>query len=154
MWPKDLVERLRSLFFPLVEGEGMELVDLEFRREAGGWVLRLYIDKPGGVTLADCQRISEQAGDLLDVEDPIDHPYNLEVSSPGLDRPLKTEADFRRHLGRKVRVNTLVPIQGQRRFVGFLRAFEDGQAAIEAKDGCSVLVPYAQIAKARLEVEV
>lgn len=149
----NLEERLRSLLLPLVEGEGLELVDLVFRREGRGWVLRIYIDKPGGVTLEDCQRISEQAGDILDVEDLIDHPYRLEVSSPGLDRPLRTDSDFLRFLGRKVRIMTSSPIAGQRMFVGHIRAFKDGQVTIEEKGNRFFTIPLAQIARARLEVE-
>src|SRR3972149_11734692 len=113
-----VIERVRSLILPVVESQGMELVDVVFRREARGWVLRLLLDKPGGVTLEDCSEVSEQLSDLLDVEGVIDHPYTLEVSSPGLDRVLKTVQDFMRFTGRLARIQTGAPIGGQRRVSG------------------------------------
>lgn len=148
-----VAERVRILALPLVQEEGLELVDVEYRREARGWVLRLILDKPGGVTLADCQRVSEQLGDLLDVEEPFAGPYHLEVSSPGLDRPLRTPADFVRFVGRRARITTREPIEGQRRFRGVLQGLEADTIVLEAEGGRRVAIPRAGIAKARLEVD-
>jgi hypothetical protein len=92
----------------------MELVDIEYRREPVGWVLRLTIDKGGGVTLDDCTRVSQEIGRSLDVEDVIPNPYHLEVSSPGLDRPLKNERDFIRFSDRRIRVKTMDPMENKR----------------------------------------
>ncbi|MDE2181104.1 MAG: ribosome maturation factor RimP [candidate division NC10 bacterium] len=147
----EVVERVKSIALPLFTELDLELVDVEFRREAGGWVLRLYLDKRGGVTLGDCQRVSEELSDLLDVENFIGYPYTLEVSSPGLNRPLRRESDFLRFVGQRARVSTVQAIAGQRRFLGVLRGYEDGQVSLEREDGTTVLIPYALISKARLE---
>ncbi|CBE67645.1 MAG: ribosome maturation factor RimP [Candidatus Methylomirabilis oxygeniifera] len=147
----EVVERVRAIALPLFTELGLELVDVEFRREAGGWILRLYLDKPDGVTLDDCQRVSEELSDLLDVENIIHHPYTLEVSSPGLNRPLLRESDFLRFAGQRARVTTLQAVAGQRRFLGVLRGCEDGQVLLEREDGTTVLIPYAAISKARLD---
>jgi len=149
----ELIERLKALARPIVEGEGLELVELEFQRERGGWILRLYIDREGGVSLDDCEVVSRQLGDLLDVEDLIDHPYSLEVSSPGLDRPLSKETDLHRFAGRTVRITTYQPVEGLRKFVGRLLSYRDGQVILQGDDGSVVEIPYTTVAKARLEVE-
>jgi len=138
---------------PLAEAEGLELVAVEYQREAGGWVLRVYLDTPGGVTLEDCQRVSEQLGDLLDVEDLVDHAYTLEVSSPGLDRPLVAEADFARFAGRTIRLQTEAPVEGQRRFRGRLLGIAGGTVRLEVDGGRQVAIPHAAIERARLVVE-
>lgn len=145
-----VTERAKAIAVPLLQELGLELVEVEFRREAGGWILRVYLDKRGGVTLGDCQRASEELSDLLDVEDLIGHPYSLEVSSPGLDRPLGREADFLRFVGERVRVTTLQAIEGQRRFLGTLKGYERGQVVLEREDGTMVLIPHSLISKARL----
>jgi len=149
----ELIERIKALAQPIVEGEGLELVELEFQREQGGWVLRLYIDKEGGVSLDDCEVVSHQLGDLLDVEDLIDHPYSLEVSSPGLDRPLSKETDWHRFAGRAVRITTYQPVDGRRKFVGRLLGYRDGRVILQRDDGSVMEIPYTTVAKARLEVE-
>ncbi|MGH7369549.1 MAG: ribosome maturation factor RimP [Candidatus Methylomirabilaceae bacterium] len=145
-----VTERAKAIAVPLLQELGLELVEVEFRREAGGWILRVYLDKRGGVTLGDCQRASEELSDLLDVEDLVGHPYSLEVSSPGLDRPLGREADFLRFVGERVRVTTLQAIEGQRRFLGTLKGYERGQVVLEREDGTMVLIPHSLISKARL----
>lgn len=131
----DLLERLRRLTEPLVISEGMELVDIEFRREPRGWVLRVFIDKEGGVTINDCVSISQQLGDILDVKDLIPHSYSLEVSSPGVERPLKKEEDFRRFAGRKARLFTQEPVDGKRFLEGILRGIEEGVIYLETSEG-------------------
>lgn len=145
-----IVERVRLVALPLLKEMGLDLVDVEFQREAGGWILRVYLDKRGGVTLSDCQRVSEELSDLLDVENLIDHPYSLEVSSPGLNRPLTQETDFLRFVGQRARVSTSQAIAGQRRFLGILRGYEGGRVMLEREDGTVVLIPHALISKARL----
>ncbi len=150
---RRVVERVMAAARPLAEAEGLELVAVEYQREAGGWVLRVYLDKPGGLTLEDCQRVSQQLGDLLDVEDPIEHAYTLEVSSPGLERPLVSEADFARFAGRLVRLQTGAPVDGQRRFRGRLLGIAGGMVRLEVEGGRQVDVPHAAIERARLVVE-
>lgn len=152
-----LVEKLRPLLEPVVEDEGLELVDLEFLRYSGQWVLRVYMDKEGGVTLEDCQRVSRRLGPLLDVEDLIPHPYNLEVSSPGLNRRLKKPEDFTRFSGRQARIEVSSPIQGKKRFRGKLvgvRGEGPAEVVLELEGGEVVRLPFAHISKARLEVDV
>ncbi|MBI3989323.1 MAG: ribosome maturation factor RimP [candidate division NC10 bacterium] len=149
----ELIGRIKALAQPIVEDEGLELVGVEFQRESRGWVLRLYIEREGGVTLADCEGVSHQLGDLLDVKDLINYSYTLEVSSPGLDRPLTKEADFTRFAGRLARVTTFQPVEGRRRFLGRLRGVQEGQVLLEKGDGSMVAIPWETIAKARLEVE-
>jgi ribosome maturation factor RimP len=112
--------KVRTLAEEVASRAGYELVDVEYRREPGGWTLRLFIDKEGGVNLDDCRRVSEEFGMVLDVENPIPNRFNLEVSSPGLDRPLRQERDFLAALGRSVRIRTREPISGQRNFAGRL----------------------------------
>ncbi len=150
---RQVVERVAAAARPLAEAEGLELVAVEYQREAGGWVLRVYLEKPGGIGLDDCQRVSQQLGDLLDVEDLIDHAYTLEVSSPGLDRPLVSEGDFARFAGRLVRLQTATPLEGQRRFRGRLLGIAGGTVRLEAEGGRQVAIPHAAIERARLVVE-
>ncbi len=150
----EVVERVRSLAEPILIDRGLELVDVEFQRETRGWILRLYIDRLGGVTLEDCQKVSEELGDHLDVADVIDHPYALEVSSPGLDRPLTRDADFVRFAGKPARIVTHEPIEGQRNFRGHLAGLVDGAVLLALADGRQVRIPRDLIAKARLEIEL
>lgn len=147
-----IIDQVNRLIAPILLEEDMECVDIEYRRESGGWVLRLYIDKKGGVTLDDCTRISQKVGRRLDVEDFIDSPYRLEVSSPGLTRPLKTKKDFLRSQNRLIRISTTEAIGNQRLFKGrLLKVMEEG---IELEgDTVNVYIPFNIVAKARLELE-
>ncbi len=149
-----VIQRVQALTLPVVKSLGMELVDVVFRREGRGWVLRIYLDKAEGVTLDDCQEVSEQLSDILDIENLIEHPYTLEVSSPGLDRVLKNPQDFLRFSGRLARIETAAPIDGQRRFHGRLEGYGDGVVVLRQARGPAVLIPLEAIAKARLEVEL
>lgn len=151
---KDALDRARDMARGILEFAGMELVHLEMKREPGGLFLRLYIDKAGGVNLDDCSRISRQLSAQLDLEDPIPGRYTLEVSSPGLDRPLYGERDYERFAGRRVRVTTFSPVDGRRRFVGRLVGLVDGAVRLALEDGREVGIPTENVAKARLEVEI
>lgn len=150
----EIVERVRALAEPILSDRGLTLVEVEFRREARGWILRLYMDRPGGVTLDDCQHVSEELGDHLDVGDVIDHPYHLEVSSPGLDRPLTRDADFVGYVGKAARIVTRDPIEGQRNFRGRLAGLAEGAVLLDLADGRRVQIPRSLITKARLEIEL
>lgn len=150
----EVVERVRAIAEAILPEAGLELVEVEFRREAPGWVLRLYIDRPGGVTLDDCQRVSEELGDHLDVADVIDHPYHLEVSSPGLDRPLTREADFLRFAGREARIGTREAVDGRKSFRGRLAGLEADRVLLDLPEGARVAIPRDLILKARLEPEL
>jgi ribosome maturation factor RimP len=149
-------EKLNQIVEPVVAGGGYELVDLEWKREASGWVLRVFIDGPGGVTIDDCTRVSHTLSATLDVSDQIPGAYNLEVSSPGLDRPLKKETDFRRALGQKAKIRTKHPVgsfeKGRRNFSGRLLAVENGTVKIDVGDQvCEV--PIAEVEKAHVVFE-
>jgi len=147
--PEDLLARVRALAEPLCEYEGIELVHVEYQRESRGRILRLYIDRPQGVTLDDCARISRETGDMLDIElDPIGS-YNLEVSSPGLDRPLSREPDFERFEGHAAKVKTTGPIDGRKSFKGVLSGVSEGRLKLRTADG-AVAIPLREIRSARL----
>jgi ribosome maturation factor RimP len=152
MEPREVIERVHHLAGPILLSEGFELVEVEYRREGRGWVLRFYVDKEGGITLDDCARISREVGRTLDVEDFIEVPYTLEVSSPGLTRSLKGEKDFVRYRDRLVKVTTNQPIENRRQFRGRLRGVLENQIEIEV-DGRIFVVPLSLVSKANLEVE-
>jgi len=133
---------------------GLELVQLVYRKEGPRWVVRLFIDQEGGVTLDDCARASEQFGTLLEVEDAIPHGYTLEVSSPGLDRPLTGERDYRRFTGRRARLKTKRPLDGQRNFQGTIAGYADDHVRLSLPDGSEVAIPILEIASGRLEVDL
>jgi ribosome maturation factor RimP len=144
-----LVSRVWQLAEPLCLAEGLALLFVEFQREPGGRTLRLFLDKPGGVTLEDCTMISRQLGDLLDVGLETDMPYRLEVSSPGPHRPLAKPADFERFTGRRVKIRTNRPIGGQKNFTGTLDKIGDGLVHVATRDK-SVTIAFDEITKAQL----
>lgn len=153
---KDISERVRDLAEPVIEAEGMELVDVEYQREGARWVLRLYIDKPGGVGLDDCQTVSRLVDKLLDVEDPIAPSYSLEVSSPGLERPLKKREHFEQFAGRQVEIRTFGPIgePPRKNFKGRLLGIGEGDAIQVEIDGKTFDVPLDKVAKAHLALDL
>jgi len=149
---KEIVDRVFAIADLVLINEGLELVDVEYRREARGCVLRLYIDREGGVTLDDCTRVSQEVGRILDVEDFILAPYTLEVSSPGVNRTLKREKDFLKYRNRLIRVKTFDPIGNRRQFKGRLLGLFENRVEIEV-DGRAFEIPLSNIAKASLEIE-
>lgn len=136
----------------IVAAGPIELVDVEYVKEPHGWVLRVFLDKPGGVDVEDCRAVSEVLSDVLDREDPIPGPYSLEVSSPGLERPLRKESDYVRFADRLVNVRTYKAIDGQKTFQGVLVGLKDGSVTVDI-DGELVTIPLELISKARLAVE-
>ena len=140
---------LAKLLEPGIERLGYELVDLEVRLGARGGLVRLFIDKPDGIDLDDCEKVSLAVSALLDVEDPIPGNYNLEVSSPGLDRKLTKSEHFQRFMGETVKVQTRFPIEGRRRFRGTLVSSDDENIVVEV-DGESHSLPLKTIDTARL----
>jgi len=150
-----MLEKIRGVAERVTSGRGYELADVELKRERGGTLVRLYVDKEGGIGLEDLQSVSEEVSAILDAEDPVPTSYTLEVSSPGLDRPLKTEADYRRFLGRLARLSSYEPVEGRRHWTGRLTSFEDGVVGVSLeKEGCTLCrIPLAKIAHGRLEVE-
>lgn len=126
--------KTEELLQPLVDAHGFELVDVEYVKEAGNWYLRAYIDKPGGIAVDDCEVISRALSDKLDEEDYIEDSYILEVSSPGLGRPLKKEKDFKRSIGREIEVRTFRAIDKQKEFTGILKEFDKDSFTIVMED--------------------
>ncbi|WP_300614748.1 ribosome maturation factor RimP [Dokdonella sp.] len=141
---------LNQLLAPVIADLGLELVGIEFAQSGGGSLLRVYIDEPErGVSIEDCERASREISALLDVHDPVAGRYTLEVSSPGLERPLFTTDHFERFLGQQVKIGVNLPIDGRRRFQGRIEAVEGDRITIE-QDGKPVAIAHANIAKARL----
>ena len=139
------------LIEPILTELGLEMVEVQYRQEPIGWVLRIIIFRDGGVSIDDCARVSREASRLLDVEDLIDQKYHLEVSSPGLDRPLKTERDFSRNLGKKVKL-VVDELGKQETEIGIIRSVQDGVLALQSLSG-EISIPLADIKNARLEIE-
>ena len=149
---ETVVEAITSLVMPVLQEKDLDLVDVLYRRESSGWVLRLLIDKEDGVSLDDCTAVSREVSHLLDIEDIIEQAFNLEVSSPGLDRPLKSVGDFQRFAGRKAKVTTKEPIEGNQVFMGRINKVEDELITMEVGQQ-ELCIPFSEVAKARLEVE-
>ncbi|MEW6218555.1 MAG: ribosome maturation factor RimP [Thermodesulfobacteriota bacterium] len=147
-----ILAAVRALALPIVEGLGLELFDLQFRREQPGWVLRLVIDAENGISLDDCTMVSRELSDLLDVEEVIDRPFHLEVSSPGLDRPLRGERDFVRFAGRRAKVVCREPVAGQKALEGVLAGVREGALVLATGQG-EVAIPLDCISRSRLVVE-
>ncbi|MDR2877111.1 MAG: ribosome maturation factor RimP [Chromatiales bacterium] len=140
---------LQALLEPAVNVLGCELVAIEHLSQGNRQILRVYIDTEAGVTVDDCERVSHQISGVLDVEDAIEGRYVLEVSSPGLDRPLSAARDFERFSGQEVRLRTDMPINGQRNFKGLLRGMRGKEVVLEM-DGQEITLPLDRIEKARL----
>ena len=150
-------ERILELVEPAVEAEGLEVVDLECLRMKTRWLVRIFIDKEGGASLEDCTAVSHQIGDLLNVHDLPPGPYTLEVSTPGLDRPLTRDKDFEKYRGARVRIRTREPIEGSRNFLGTYVDYstEGGRRIVTVDvDGRSVRIDRDNIQKANLEYEI
>ena len=153
----ELPENVEKEIEKIVSSEGLELVHIDYRRQGRGFLLRVDIDKEGGVNLDDCQNISQQVSAMLDVEDVIPSEYELQVSSPGLDRKFYRDSDYRKFLGRLVRVKTSQPIRGLHVIVGRLKEF-DGETIVVTdpaiKKDPDYRIPLGAVKEARLEVEI
>jgi ribosome maturation factor RimP len=143
------LDKAKQVIEPIMTGLGYELVDLRLLHEQRGWVLRIYADREGGMTVGDCERVSREVDTPLEVEGVIPIHYNLEVSTPGLDRPLVKEADFLRFSGRPVQVQSQDPIEGRRNFKGMLEGVGGGCVRVTV-DGIPFAIPLTQIKKAHL----
>ena len=156
---QSIEEKVRALAEPIVAAEGMELIDVEYLREHEGWILRLFIDKAGGVGLEDCTQASRAVETALDVDDVVPHEYSLEVSSPGLNRPLTKPAHFERAVGKKVKVKTFGPLTARpgeiprKSFTGVLKAVGSAEVTVEVEGAGAFQIPLKDIAKANLEFE-
>lgn len=143
-------KKAEALAAPIVDSFGFELVDVEYVKEAGTWYLRLYIDKEGGITVDDCETVSRIFSDRLDEEDFIADSYIMEVSSPGLGRPLKKERDYVRSMGKEVEIRTYRPIEKQKEFFGVLTAYDDNSVTITTEEEKEISFDKKEIALIRL----
>lgn len=145
---ENLVERLAS---EIIQGSGLTLVDVEYVKERE-WYLRVFLDKPGGIEVDDCQWVSERLEKKLDELDPVRESYYLEVSSPGLDRPLKKDRDFERHIGDKIEIHTFAPVNGRKMLVGTLSGLADGNIVMDV-DGTPLSIPRDKASQVRLHIK-
>lgn len=150
----SVIKQLEDAITPLLDSEKMELVDLQYVTESGKKIVRAFIDKEGGVTLADCERMSGMLGERLDNSELLPSSYVLEVSSPGMDRVLKKEKDFNKFAGRKVKVSTYAPVGGQRNFIGKIAAYRPTKLILEDSSGKIIEIEHSNMARARLEPDI
>ncbi len=147
---EDFEQRTEELLIPILEKYEFDLVDVEYVKEAGTWYLRAYIDKPGGIAINDCEVVSRELSDLLDQKDFIDDSYILEVSSPGLGRPLKKERDFARSIGAEVEIRTYRMVEGRKEFTGVLEKYDSESVTVSYEDGTKQNFDRKEIALIRL----
>jgi ribosome maturation factor RimP len=152
MGKPSIHQAVAKIIEPITQEENIELVDVEYKKVGKTLALRIYIDKKLGITLDDCQRISRQVEDLIEVHDVIADPYVLEVSSPGLDRPLKKERDFIRNKEKRVQIKSFSPINGKKRRVGTVQDFKSGTLYLKDTDGIQE-IPLDNIAQAKLTID-
>jgi ribosome maturation factor RimP len=143
---------VNRLIEPVLEGMGFELVDTEYLSEHGKWVLRIYADGEGGITVDDCAKISKEISILIEAKDIFQHEYVLEVSSPGLNRPLKRNRDFERAVGKKIKVRMINPVKDQKNFTGVLKTYKNGILYIEMTNKL-IPLPWQDVKKANLVYE-
>ena len=145
-------QKAEALITPILNSMGFELVDVEFVKEAGEWYLRSYIDKEGGITINDCEAVSRLFSETLDEEDFIEESYIMEVSSPGLGRPLKKEKDYKRSMGKELEIRTYKAIDREKEFYGILQAYDDSSVTIETEEGTTRTFDKKDIALIRLAI--
>ena len=150
--PKMTVTMVKEAVLPVLAAYNLQLVDLEYVREPLGWVLRIFIDKQGGVTLDDCADLSDELGDLFEAKGIVDGPHNLEISSPGLDRRVRFPVDFERFAGSRVKVKTVAPVGGRKVFSGVLRGMKGDNVVVDI-DGTLFEIPIGEIEKANLKYD-
>jgi ribosome maturation factor RimP len=148
----EIVDRVKELLSPYVQEKGIEIVEMTYRREQGGMTLRVLAYMPQGITVAECEALNNYLSELLDKENVIEEHYLLEVSSPGLDRPIKTDRDFERSLDRMIEATTYEPVDGRKTHEGRLIGMDKENIVIE-RDGISTVIPRKTIAMARLKIE-
>lgn len=149
MTKKSIEERISEIATPIIESKGFELVDVEYVKEGKNWYLRIYIDKPGGIEIDDCQLVSNELSETLDSIDPIEQNYFLEVSSPGLERVLKKDRDFIRHKGDLVEVKLYKALEGKKVFEGNLVGLEDNKIIIDLEDETRVSFERGEVTRTK-----
>jgi ribosome maturation factor RimP len=155
----SVVDKIECMVLPLVTALGLELFEIEYKREGRQMILRIFIDKEGGITLDDCAAVSRELSALLDVEDIIPGKFTLEVSSPGLNRPIRSLADYDRYIGKLVKVRTFAPTADdsgnlRKTFLGKLVGIDGDLILVKLLEGQSATIPFSAVAKANLEFEM
>lgn len=150
---KELIKEIKKISEPIAESLNYELVDVEYIKESGSFYLRVFIDKEGGVTLDDCQMMSEQISNALDKKDPIKSAYYLEVSSPGLDRPLKTERDLERNLGKDIEISLFKAIEGNKKIEGNFLNFNEANIIVNDSNNKEISIPRELISVIKLAIK-
>ncbi|PUU93968.1 MAG: hypothetical protein CI947_738 [Halanaerobium sp.] len=150
-----VAETVTDFVLPIAHSEDLNLIDVEFLKEGSDWILRIFLEnKDGDLTIEECEKVSRALSIILDEEDPIDKSYILEVSSPGLERPLKTEEDFERFRGELIAVKTFKKINGEKEFIGTLKEFADDQITLILDDGQEISIDYSLVARTNLTFEI
>ena len=152
MEPLEITEKTKELIAPYLDENGIELVEITYKRESGGMTLRLLVDTRKGIRITECEALNARLSAIIDKEGFIGEHYVIEVSSPGLDRPIKTDEDFMRSIGKELEASTYGPIDGRRMHVGVLIGTGEGKIVLES-DGVSTVIPRDKIAVARLHIE-
>ena len=150
---EEYEQKIEALLLPIVEEKGYELVDVEYVKEGSNWYLRAYVDKEGGITINDLEAVSRKLSDLLDEEDFISDAYILEVSSPGLGRPLKKDKDFDRSIGEEIEIHLYRSIDGNKQYVGLLKSYNKETITIETEDGDEINVDRTNVSLVRLTID-
>lgn len=150
---EDYETRFEKILLPITKENGVEIYDVEYVKEGSDWYLRAYIDKPGGVTIEDCEKVSRAVSDIIDKEDFITDAYILEVSSPGLGRALKKDKHLMKSIGEKVEVKTYKPIEKQKEFSGILKAFDEESITIEPEESESIIFARSDVALIKLALD-
>jgi len=150
-----VTETVTDFVLPIAHSEDLNLIEVEFLKEGSDWILRIFLEnKDGDLTIEECEKVSRSLSMILDEEDPIDKSYILEVSSPGIERPLKSEADFERFQGELIAVKTFKKINGEKEFIGTLEKFEEDSITLTLKNGEEITVDYSLVARANLTFEI
>jgi len=150
-----VAETVTDFVLPIAHSEDLNLIDVEFLKEGSDWILRIFLEnKDGDLTIEECEKVSRALSIILDEEDPIDKSYILEVSSPGLERPLKTEEDFERFKGELIAVKTFKKINGEKEFIGTLKGFDGDKIMLIIDDEQEISIDYSLVARANLTFEI
>ncbi|MGL1931402.1 MAG: ribosome maturation factor RimP [Desulfotalea sp.] len=145
-----IIEKIEACIGPILQSMDTELADLQYRNEGQGWVIRVFIDVEGGVSLDHCAKVSREISTILDIEEVLDHAYHLEVSSPGLERPLKTKEAFQRFIGKKAKVKLHQPVNEQKTYIGIISQVEGEQISLSENDKIIVTFEFENLNKSRL----
>ncbi len=148
-----LTETVRELVTPILDSLSLSLFDITYQKAGKRGLLRIFIDKEGGVTLDDCQRVSREVGAILEVKDVVPGSYNLEVSSPGINRPMRHESDYERYTGSKLKIRLYAPLENRKTYIGLNRGIDKGILTLEITPEQILRIPITDIARANLEVD-